>query len=305
MVRSKLFDESQRLFQWNSTARQFLDFCSKDLVKGTVPRDYWDFVDRTGLFWPRSFSKESPFRKPVRETDRLKLLRFRSHSRYEIRLKPVRRSEFFARRRNAFESRERIFNNGRPGSLRLRETAWNPESDARTNLAQVFGNPPEEAFMYASSWNTVSSSPMVKELELEIIENEVPALRNFPEFEKPVSHFATDPSVDPERMLPNAVIADHRKGTSNSGGSSRKQSENRRRSEERRRILFPPLQKLTGSALHDSCPDGTFLAFFEKSSIGIRFAPKKKEGVPLRYARSLRKRFPSRIVRNHGVREPR
>lgn len=68
MARTGLFSESQRQFALELHRLQFLDFCSKDLVKGAVPRDFWDFVDRTGMFYHlKSFFPESPYRKPVTE----------------------------------------------------------------------------------------------------------------------------------------------------------------------------------------------------------------------------------------------
>ena len=75
MARTALFSEAQRQFALEIHRQQFLEFCSKDLVAGTVPRDFWDFVDRTGLFYHlKSFSRESPYRKPVREAAALAAL---------------------------------------------------------------------------------------------------------------------------------------------------------------------------------------------------------------------------------------
>lgn len=70
MVRTNLFSESQRQFALEIHREQFLGFCKKEFVTGGMAREFWDFVDRTGLFYHlKSFSKNSPFRKPVREAE--------------------------------------------------------------------------------------------------------------------------------------------------------------------------------------------------------------------------------------------
>lgn len=68
MVRTTLFSESQKQFALELHRQQFLEFCDKGFVSGGIPRDFWDFVDRTGLFYHlKSFSRKSPFRKPAVE----------------------------------------------------------------------------------------------------------------------------------------------------------------------------------------------------------------------------------------------
>ena len=75
MARTALFSDAQRQFALEIHRQQFLEFCSKELVAGTVPRDFWDFIDRTGLFYHlKSFSRESPYRKPIREAAELSKL---------------------------------------------------------------------------------------------------------------------------------------------------------------------------------------------------------------------------------------
>lgn len=68
VIRSTLFGESQRVFSHELHREQFLEYCEKDWVGGRIPRDFWDFIDRTGMFYHlKSFSRYSPFRKPLNE----------------------------------------------------------------------------------------------------------------------------------------------------------------------------------------------------------------------------------------------
>lgn len=118
---------------------------------------------------------------------------------------------------------------------------------------------------------------MIKELELEIFRSEIPALRTFPDFEAPILHFATDPEADPERMLPCAIVTDHGNGTLELW--SLHTQNNFRTAQEARNdlgFLFRHARNAQEAHCLVCCPDGTYLTFFEKSSIGIRFDPKNR-----------------------------
>ena len=119
---------------------------------------------------------------------------------------------------------------------------------------------------------------MARELELVKYRSEIPALSNFPNFKDPIVHFATDPESDPHRMLPCAVITDHRERTFeiwwlHTENNFRVAKEAR----EDGNFLFRHARNAQEAHCLVPCPDGTYLTFFEKSSIGIRFDPKNEK----------------------------
>ncbi len=120
---------------------------------------------------------------------------------------------------------------------------------------------------------------MIKQLSLDVFEKEIPELREFPEFENPIVHFAMDPKSDPYYMLPNGIITNHRLGKVSIWWLL--SEENIKIAEEIRNDGSGFFFRHMSNAMQDAhciipCPDGTFLSFFEFSSIGIRFDPKNK-----------------------------
>lgn len=118
---------------------------------------------------------------------------------------------------------------------------------------------------------------MIREFELEVLEAEAAELRDFPEFEFPIVHFATDPAADPFRMLPCGIVADHRNGKIVLWNLHTEK--NFQRADELRNspnFLFRHARNAQEAHCCVPCPDGTYLVFFEKSSIGVRFDPKNR-----------------------------
>lgn len=115
---------------------------------------------------------------------------------------------------------------------------------------------------------------MVKELELIKYRAEVSALSTFSNFKGKIVHFATNPEADPHRMLPCAVIADHQAGAfeiwwllTDANFDAAKSARNDPE------FLFRHARNAQEAHCFIPCPNGTYLTFFEKSSIGIRFDP--------------------------------
>lgn len=115
---------------------------------------------------------------------------------------------------------------------------------------------------------------MARQLELVRYRAEIPALASFPNFRGKIVHFATNPEVDPHRMLPCAVIADH--ATSAIEIWWLHTEKNFAVAAEARadpEFVFRHARNAQEAHCFIPCPDGTYLTFFEKSSIGIRFDP--------------------------------
>lgn len=132
MARTALFSEAQRQFALEIHRQQFLEFCSKELTGGAMPRDFWDFVDRTGLFYHlKSFSRESPYRKPLREAAELLEM-----PESELLTRTFALSPYLWERREGDECVIRNLATGyelrfpKPGTFEK----WNPESALSENL---------------------------------------------------------------------------------------------------------------------------------------------------------------------------
>ncbi len=72
MIRSKVFSQAQQKFANEIHRLQFLEFVNPNAIPENFPKDFWDFIDRTGIFYHlKSFFRESAFRKTVRDREAL------------------------------------------------------------------------------------------------------------------------------------------------------------------------------------------------------------------------------------------
>lgn len=134
MAKTALYAESQRQFALEIHRQQFLEFCAPESVSGTVPREFWDFVDRTGAFYHlKAFHRKSPYRRPIRE-----ILEFADSPTEAVLAEPFRLSEY------AFAEGSTVRNLATGHRLPLPEggnfvpEAWDPKVPLATNLAICF-----------------------------------------------------------------------------------------------------------------------------------------------------------------------
>lgn len=119
---------------------------------------------------------------------------------------------------------------------------------------------------------------MIKRLELSVLESDAPRLADFPEFERPIAHFVTDSDRDPQWILPCVVVADHGRGKislwslhsdANFAAVEAAKSDPA--------WIFQHGKNIQEAHCLFACPDGTYLAFYEKSSLGLRFDPDNRQ----------------------------
>ncbi|MFB0964570.1 MAG: hypothetical protein QMC36_02575 [Patescibacteria group bacterium] len=116
---------------------------------------------------------------------------------------------------------------------------------------------------------------MARELELIRYRSEIAPLANFANFQDRVVHFATDPEADPHRMLPCAIVTDHRESAVEIWWlHTEKNFLTAKEAREDGGFFFKHARNAQEAHCLIPCPDGTYLTFFEKSSIGIRLDPK-------------------------------